>query len=695
MRGLDGEEQLSAVPAKTQRRRRLALRIALSVLAILFAVWLVLFITKGRFLRQPFERMTSSALDRTVTVGGDFQLYFAPISVKFVAEGMRISNPDFATRPDLFRAGRIEAHAAPWSLLFGRTRIRSLDLIDATVDLEWDAAHQRNSWTFGEDKGGEPLELPVIDRATLRNTQLRYRDPRMRLLADLDFRAVESEDARIADAVRFTGRGQVRDTPFTLVGALLSPNETVGRGRNRLQMLARAANNRITVAGDLPGLAEIERVPLAVRARGRDVAELLDIIGVAVPHSRAYRMQGTMVKDGPSYAFTRVVGRFGDSDVTGSFTALNGEPRLHLTADLRTRRLDIVEVAAFAGYDPDAVAARGVDGAVTVVGGQRRLLPDAQLRVDALANFDADLRWRVATVRSRNVPISNIDLTLDLDDRRLSLSPLSFTMARGDVASDIVIDARRRPAVTRYDIRLAPTPMGRLLAGFGVAEAGTSGVIRGRVQLTGTGDTVHDSLASSQGRIAFVMPAGTFWTRNVELSELDIGTFVQKMFERKLEEPVNINCGLIAFSVRRGVATADPILIDTRKNVIVGRGGFSFGTEVIDLGFEADSKRFSLFSGQSPIALVGSFAAPRVDPISGELLGRVGAGLGLAALAAPPAALLAFIDPGDAKAAACGPVLSGATAAGQRTRDGERRDDVAREAPKAQDRPRRKFLGIF
>lgn len=692
---MTGEEQVAETMPRTRRRRAIVVRILLWVLAILFAVWAILFITKGRFLRQPFERIVSSSLDRQVSVGGDFQLYFAPISVKFVAEAMRISNPDFTTRPDLFRAARIEARAAPWSLVFGRTRLRSFDLSDAAIDLEWDAAHRRNSWTFGEDKGGEPLQLPIIDRATLRNTQLRYRDPQMRLLADLDFRAITSADARIGDAVRFTGRGQVRDTPFTLVGALLSPNETVGRGRNRLQMLVRAAKNRITVAGDLPGLADIEGVPLAVRARGRDIAELLGIIGVAVPHSRAYRLQGTMVKDGPAYAFTRVVGRFGDSDLSGSFTARNVEPRLHMSADLRTRRLDIADVAAFIGYDPDAVAARGSEGAVTVVGGTRRILPDARLRVDALSNFDADLRWRVGVVRSRNVPVSDIDLTLDLDDRRLSLSPLSFSMARGDVSSDIVIDARQRPAVTRYDIRLAPTPMGRLLAGFGVAEAGTSGVIRGRIQLTGTGDTVHDSLASSSGRIAFVMPAGTFWTRNVELSELDIGTFVQKMFERKLEEPVNINCGLIAFSVRRGVATADPILIDTRKNVITGRGGFSFATEVIDLGFEADSKRFSLFSGQSPVALAGRFASPRIDPISGELLGRVGAGLGLGALAAPPAALLAFIDPGDAKAAACGPVLSGAPASRQRTTEGDRRDDVGREAPKAEERPRRKFLGIF
>jgi uncharacterized protein involved in outer membrane biogenesis len=197
-----------------------------------------------------------------------------------------------------------------------------------------------------------------------------------------------------------------------------------------------------------------------------------------------------------------------------------------------------------------------------------------------------------------------------------------------------------------------------------------------RVSINGVGDSLRQSLGNSNGRIAIVMPAGTFWTRNIQLAELDIGTFVQKMFEKKLKEPVQINCGLIAFTVRNGVAKADPILIDTKKNVILGSGGFSFRDESLDLAVRADAKTFSLFSAQSPVGVDGYFAAPKIDPISGELLARAGAGIGLAVAATPIAGLLAFIDPGDAKAAQCGPVLSGARASAQRTTKGKPRDDV-------------------
>ncbi|MEH3035137.1 MAG: AsmA family protein [Sphingomonas adhaesiva] len=675
---------------------RIARAVALGLLTAIAAAWLVLFITKGRFLKRPFESIVGRLTGREVQVGGDFQLYFAPWHIAFRAEGLRISNPGWATRPYLFTADRIDSRIAPLSLLWGKRHLSWLDLTNGAVDLEWDAAHRTNSWTFGAPKqGGKPLDLPRIDRATATGTTVRYRDPRMRLVADLKLDTIRSTDARIGDAVGVRGGGRLRDTPFTVAARLLSPDATVARGRNELVLRARAAGNVIDVAGTLPSIAAVENVPLAVRARGRNLASLLDIIGVVIPNTRDYRLRAQLVQSGQEYRFTRIAGTFGDSDVAGRLTVSNGE-RLHLDSQLETKRLDIVDAAPFIGYNPDIVAARGAVAAAAATGaGPQRIMPDAELPVATMQRFDADLKWRIGTLRSRRVPISDVDVTLALDRGRLALSPLTFAMARGNVAADAVFDTRQRPSAVRYDIRLAPTPMARLLAGYGVAEAGTTGTIRGRIQLAGRGDTIHDSLATANGRIAFVMPAGTLWTRNVELSELDIGTFVQKMFQDELKEPVRINCGLVAFTVRGGVAATDPILIDTTKNVILGRGGFSFRDESVDLAIRADAKKFSLFSGQSPVGIGGTFADPGLRVISPQLLARAGAGLGLAVVATPIAGLLAFIDPGDAKAAQCGPVLGARTAAAQRTDTGEPRKDVGNGQTGEAAPKRKKFLGIF
>jgi len=697
-----------AVPGPTAPRRRLwrILRnVLLTLLVLIAAIWLVLYITKGRFLKHTFERYVGGQTHRPVRVDGDFQLYFAPLRIKFVAERMTIANPGWATKPYLFTADRIDTRIAPLSLLWGKRRLYWLDLANGAVDLEWNAAHTTNSWTFSDQKGGKPLEFPRIDTATVRGTTVRYRDPRMRLLADLKVEDIRSTNARIGKAVGVTGDGTIRDTPFRVAAQLLAPDATVNRGKNELVLRAWAAHNVVDVSGTLPSIAGIEGVPLQTRARGRNLAELLAIIGVVIPNTRTYRLHAQLVQDGQVYRFTRMAGTVGASDVAGKLTITNGE-RLHLDSQLATQTLDIIDAAPFIGYNPDIVATKGAVAAAAATGaGPERLLPDAALPIATMQRFDADLKWTIARVRSRHLPISNIDLTLDLERGRLALSPMNFAMARGNVSSDVVFDTRQRPAADSYDLRLSPTPMGRLLAGYGVAEAGTTGTIKGRIQLVGRGDSIHDSLSTAHGRIAFIMPHGQLWTRNVQLAELDIGTFVQKMFEDKLKKPVEVNCGLIGFTVHDGVAAADPILIDTAKNVILGRGGFSFKTEAIDLAIRADGKKFSLFSGQSPVGIGGRFAAPKLNVISDQLLGRAGAGLGLALVATPVAGVLAFVDVGDAKSTACGPVLAGATAQAQRTTKGKPRDDVGHGTTAKEEngkrsagekgQQRKKFLGIF
>lgn len=659
-----------------RRHKRLIRNSVLAVVGVIFAVWLVLFITKGRFLKRPFESIASSAAGRQVAIGGDFQLYFAPFRIKFLAEDLAVANPQWAGRRHFLIAKKIDARIAPLSLIFGRTHFTSLELVGFDAVFEWDKPHRRNTWTFGDGSGGKPFEMPRIDRASVAGTRIRYVDPRMPLLANLDVEPVTARDTTIGQAVQITGTGRFREAPFRVSAQLLSPDATVSGGENKLQARAWTGNDVIDVNGTLPSLTQVEGVPLAVRARGKDLSELLEVIDVAIPHTRRYDLRAQLVQQGDQYRFTGMTGRFGQSDLAGRFTIDNAE-RLRLDAVLNTRQLDIIDAAPFIGYNPDIVATRGAVAAASATGaGAQRVMPDAELPVEMMKRFDAGLSWKIARVRSQNVPVSNVDLTLALKDGRLALSPLTFSMARGDVASDLIFDTRQRPAATTYDIRLKPTPLGRLLAGYGVTGSGTTGTIHGRIKLDGRGDTIHDSLATSSGRIAFIIPNGTLWTQNAQLAELDLGTFVSKMFEGKLKEPIRINCGLMAFTVRNGAAATDPILIDTQKNVVTGRGGFSFDTEALDIAFKADAKKFSLFSAQSPVGIGGRFADPRLQLISPQLLGRAGVGIGLAAVASPLAGLLAFVDVGDAKAAACGPILSGARASAQRTRKGKPRDDL-------------------
>jgi uncharacterized protein involved in outer membrane biogenesis len=678
------------------------LGVGLSVLAtivgLIVLAWAILFVTKGRFLKPHFERHMSAQTLRDVRVAGDFQLYLNPINIKFLAEGLTISNPGWASRKNFFEARLIDTSIATVPLIFGNRRMNWLDLTDANLDLEWDESGTRNTWTMGDPgKPAEPFEMPLIRRASIAGSDLRYRAPQMDFVADVKFETVRASDTRFESDVRFSGGGTMRDKPFALSGSLMSPNQTVRGGRNRLSLRATGAGNAVDISGTLRGATDIEGALLKLRARGANLASLFDFLGVAIPDTRRFALTSNLTKRQEAWRFTGLRGNFGDSDLAGAMTISMPAKRLRIDADLRSRVLDILDAGPWVGYDAERLEELGASGAIESGGGPPRVLPNASLNTAGLRQFDAHVDYQVARLRMEKIPISNIGLTLDLHRSLLKLSPLTFDIAGGHLTSDIIIDARRRPVLTDYDIRLSPTRMGLLLAKFGAEQSGTTGMMKARVQLRGIGDSVHESLGNSNGRIAVIMPAGTFWTRNVQLAELDIGTFAQKMFEKKLSQPVRINCGLIAFTVRNGIGAADPILIDTAKNVIGGTGGFSFKTESIDLAIKADAKTFSAFSGQSPIGVGGYFAAPSIDPISPELLTRAGIGLGLGLLVSPLAAVVAFVDPGDAEPTRCGPVLAGARASAQSERDGGKIDALSggKSDPDQPKKKRKKFLGIF
>ncbi len=689
-----------------------ALALGLSVLGtivgLILLAWAILFVTKGRFLKPYFESYLTGQLQREVKVGGDFQLYFNPIDIKFRAERMTIANPAWASKKNFFESDLVDTNIATIPLIFGNRRINWIDLLDGDFHLEWNRTGTKNTWTMGDpNKPAEPLDVPLIKKASVVGSDIHYKAPQLGFVVDVKVETVRALNAAFESDIRFSGRGSLRGKPFTLSGSLLTPNETVRGGRNALRLTAQAAGHRMEVSGALRGATDFDGAELKTSLRGPNLASLFDLLGIAVPETRRYRISSNVTKDGDAWRFRGMNGMFGESDLAGGMTISMPKNRLRIDADLRSRVVDIIDIGPMVGYDQQRLDKMGAGGAITQEGGRPRVLPDASLRVDAIRNFDARVKYRVRTVRMERFPVSNIGLTLDLNRSLLRLSPLTGDLAGGHLASDITINARGKPVRTSYDIRLSPTPMGRLLAKFGAAESGTTGTVKARIRLTGEGDSVRKSLASADGRMAFIMPAGTFWTRNVQGAELDIGTFAQKMFEKKLKDPVLINCGLIAFTVRDGIAAADPILIDTKKNVIAARGGFSFKNESMNMAVEADAKTFSLFSAQSPVGIQGYFTEPKLDVISGELVGRAGAGLGLAAFVSPLAAVVAFVDPGDAEPTRCGPVLAGARAYAMSERDGGRvknlgngTADLAGKAAKAgkskrEQKKRKKFLGIF
>lgn len=644
-------------PAATRSRFSPWLKGSAAVIGLLVTAYVVQYVTKGSFWRSTFERVVSERAGRDVRVAGDFQLYLAP-DIRFRAEGLTVANPDWAEARQFFAARRIAVDASIWQAITGDLTIRNVSVDGAVLNLQR-RADKTNTWTFSD----EPLELPDIVRAAATDSRINLIDApsatRMNVTLGTIAGTVGSGGQRIDGPLVFAGTGTTRGAPIRINGRLTTPNQAVAGGRLGLELAGNIVRTDFTVTGMLPGVTRLEGAELRLTLKGRNLADPGQLFGVALPATRPYDLAANLTKRDREYRLSKLNGRIGDTDMAGTLTvtaAASDRGRPKLAGVLASNRLDIKDVGPLVGYDPARIDAG--QGVVKTVAGRPRLLPDAPLAVDALGAFDADIDYRAKLVRTGQLPFTNLHLRVGLDNRLLTLAPLAFDIATGRLIAKVSINARQPPVRTDYDVRLTQIPLGKLFSGFNVEDAGTTASLRGRLKLSGVGDTVHASLASSTGRIALVVPTGTLWLRNIELAELDLQNFLTALIGKKLKEKRDINCGIIAFTVTGGKAVADPILIDTNKAVFRGRGGFDFGDESLAMSLEGDSKQFSLFSGQSPIGINGWFADPSVNPISGELLARGGAGLALGIAASPLAALAAFIDLGDAKDVNCTPILA-------------------------------------
>lgn len=627
-----------------------------TLIGLLVLAYAILWITKGRFLKPYFEKYASRYAHRPVRVGGDFQLYLNP-SVHFLAQDASVANPAWAAKRQLFTGKSVELEIHTLPLVFGHLRLRYLTLDGADADLEWNKSRQ-NTWTFSAPTG-KPVAIPPIERAAITNTRLTYADPALDLKLGAVVGDIGAKNTRVDQPVTFHGQGTARGTPFRLAGKLTSPNATLAGGRNDLVARVDVGDSRLDITGTLPGATVLEGSDLKIHARGGNFATPFKLLGVTSLATRRYDIASDMTKAGIDWRFTRIRGSFGASDIAGKLTVSLPNNRLLMVGDLASRKLDILDVGPWIGYDPALIDKLHGKAVVRTVNGTPRVIPDAPLDNDSIDLFDARVRYHATAIRTGNVPLSNLTLGVNLNHSLLKLAPFNLNVAGGQFSGTITLNARPNPAVTEYDLRLATVPLQRLLTSFNISMAGTTALIRGRIQLRGVGDTMRKSLATSNGRIAFVLPSGTIALGSSELVELNAGRYLESFLGKTLRKPAYLRCGLVAFTVRGGHATTDPVLIDADRTAIHATGGFNFADESLGMQIKADSKRFSLFSGQSPIGLGGYFAKPTVNPISGQLLTRGAAAVVLGVVATPFAALAPFIDLGDGKNSACGPVLRG------------------------------------
>lgn len=652
-----------------------------------------LLLFQWNWLKQPAVDAASKALGRPVTIEnlqGEWSL-----RPRIALDNLHIQNAEWAREPEMLAAERIEVVIDLPELLRGRTVLPEIKLIRPKISLERQK-DGTNNWTFGAEEAVETAapeersEMPLIGLLVIEEGHLVYRDEKTELDIDTKISTAVGEGKEGRGQVELEGRGNMRDEPFTLkvtAGSLLALREEDDPYPLTMEIVI--GPTRARISGTLMDPVKFVGLDLAVELSGPNLGRLTNVTGVPLPMTPPYDLKGRLQREGDIWSIDNMQGRIGESDLSGDLKIDLGRERLLVEADLRSKVLDYRDVGPLIGLQDeetdqraqqtqenpqakpagqDAAAAKQEEEAKTPEkraeaervrqGAPPRVLPDVPLAVEQVREVDAKVKFRGDKVAAPGVPLSGVDLNLDLHDGVLHLKPIKLGVAGGNVVADIRLNARGDSVSTNYDVRLSGFDLKQALAAAGQADAG-QGRIDGRIRLLGIGDTVRQSLGSATGDLRFTMEGGELSNLALELVGLDVGQAALFLAEGdRGEKKVPVRCFVMDFEAQDGLLKPRTFLLDTTDTTVTAEGLISLKQEQLGLRLLAYPKDPSLLSARTPITVNGAFSRPVVDVAKGPLAARAAGAVALGALLTPLASILAFIDPGLEQDSDCAALLN-------------------------------------
>jgi AsmA family protein len=652
--------------------------VLLAILVVMFFPWDVL--------REPVNRHASERLGRRFEITQRLEVH-PGFPTRIVLHGVVLANPEWAARPNLIEAERADFTVRLLPLLRGRIVLPELSLQNPRIALQMEPDGRR-SWSLSRDTSDRGA-APVVGALRVDRGQIYYASSGQRADVAADF-SIDRENAQDMP-LRFRARGTFKGESF----------EASGRTGGVLQLEASSAKpfpvsidaavgqTSLKAAGTVAKLASLDGVQARIDLRGGSLADLYPLLGVVLPETPPYVLQGQLSHEADVWGISRIQGRLGKSDLAGDLVYDRARPVALLSGKVRSTILDFNDLGPLIGARGAAQGARkdvpppsrpvelarptagtqqaqaGLAPAAPpaparpVAAAQRRVLPAAMLDLKRLRAMDADVWYEAVKVRHvESVPLQSLRTHVRLQGGVLLLDPLEAGVAGGRVAGTLRVDGTSDPAFVnvRLDARLLR--LDQLFPAIPRTQ-GSLGRLNGRIDLQGRGNSTARMLGTSDGQIALLLGKGTMSNMLLELLGLDGGE-IAKFFLRG-DRQVQVRCGAAAFDVRQGLMASRSLVVDTVDTVILGEGRISLADETLDLLLKPSPKDGSILSLRSPLRITGTFADPSAGPDKTALAGRLGLALALGTVN-PLLALAATVETGPGKDADCERVMSMAAA---------------------------------
>lgn len=642
----------SVASPRTPFYRRKPSRLALGIGACLLAMLIVLLLLfDWNWFKPPLQSAVKAYTGRDFVIKGNLDVDLGRVAT-ISGEQLVFGNAQWAKQTVMASADRAQLKVEIWPLIFRReVRLPEIRLTAPVLHLET-GPDGKGNWVFGDDTAGKPPQMRAL---WIERGKLDFQDLRHRTRIDVTIDSVAGSTPGMAPPVRIEGNGQWAGNRFTLAGTAESPLELRNQAEPyRIDLRARAGRTQAHARGNLVNPFQFENFKLRFALAGQDLQDLYPLLGIALPSTPPYRLDGQLGRNGNTWRYDRFGGVVGDSDLGGSAAITVGRERPLLVADLVSRRLDFDDLAGFLGAAPQTGGNEASNPETRARAAQEladpRLLPHTPYNLEKLRSMDADVRLKAQRINAPNLPLDHMQAHLKLEAGLLQLAPLNFGVAGGDIRSTIQMDARSADIRTNADITARRLDLSKLFPKVELTRDAV-GRLSGHARLSGNGNSIAAMLGSANGDVSLGMGHGQISNLLMELAGLDIAESLKFLVTQDRKVP--IRCAFGDFAVKDGLMQARALALDTADTLIVGKGDISLKHETLDLELRPRPKDRSILALRSPLVVDGTFKDPSFRPDFKRLGLRGAIAVALGSIA-PPAALLATLELGPGKDSTCG-----------------------------------------
>ena len=642
------------------------------LLAFVAALVLLFLLFDWNWFRHPLERYISDRTQRTFTIS-DLHVRLG-LTPTIRMRDVYFSNTDWSKEDAMARIETLEFSVSlrdlPEKIFIPRVALTKPDLIFERLQ-----DGQRN-WTLKPpSKTNEPSNLR-IGTLSVDEGRLRYLDHGQPF--DIDVQAETFDTSKLEQvkdakakpendrySTRYVFKGKYHGASFSgraLSGEVLSFQESGVPFPLKGDLVA--GTTKVSVEGTIADAANISAIDTQLKIQGQTLANLYPFLLLPLPASPPYLLQGHLVLQGNRYAMDDLNGKIGSTDVRGSASYVDKQPRPLLTADLRSNNLQVADLGPLIGVQtkssggkPPLTQAQTNTKAAAAANGARvdptHILPAGTFDGSRLQKIDADVTL-VATKLlvpkdTIDLPLESMNASLHLHDGVLKMSPLEFGFAGGKMTSEITLDARKPVISTDAKVDFRGIRIDRLTPADSKLAQG-AGLVGASLQIAGRGNSIADAAANANGKISAAISNGRVSNLLDAASGLNGGKVIQLLAGG--DKTISVNCGGLAFDITDGMGKSKLFVVDTEQTQILGDGNFNLKSETFDITLTPKPKSVGILSLRTPVRLYGRFNQADYELHKGPLLARAGGAVALLTLA-PIAALLPLIETGPGEDSDC------------------------------------------